>query len=378
MRYKELDGLRGCASLTVLFSHFIAVFPIIDSDTYGHNITILNVMKYSPLHIVYAGHEAVILFFILSGFVLTIPYLSGDISYKIFITKRISRIYIPYISAVMISLIMFELFSKHGISQLSNWFNLSWIQPVTLSDIVSHVAFIGYFNTLKLDNPIWSLVHEMRISLIFPFLVYFSLRHKWVVNITMAAVMALLAFICSHFIRQTLPMLNDFLSTIQYVFMFIIGITLAQHRDLLILKYRDLNVYIRIFLVISAVFFYTYSFQFYGIKILHVSFINDCVTALGSSILVVIVLGYNRVMLLKPIQFLGKISYSLYLLHVPVLLSIVYIFYGRLPMLNILVIAFIVAIIFATLSYRFIEIPSIELGKRLTRFKNHNNPKKVV
>ncbi len=49
-----------------------------------------------------AGHEAVILFFLLSGFVLTIPYLLPDPpGYLRFLTRRVIRIYVPYLAALM-------------------------------------------------------------------------------------------------------------------------------------------------------------------------------------------------------------------------------------------------------------------------------------
>lgn len=43
MRYKELDGLRGIAALSVYFSHLIGVFVI--------NSSLFNYLSNSPFHI---------------------------------------------------------------------------------------------------------------------------------------------------------------------------------------------------------------------------------------------------------------------------------------------------------------------------------------
>ena len=54
--------------------------------------------------LVYGGHQAVILFFVLSGFVLYLPYThtAEHILYADFVIKRICRIYLPYQFSVLI------------------------------------------------------------------------------------------------------------------------------------------------------------------------------------------------------------------------------------------------------------------------------------
>lgn len=59
-RIHELDSLRGIAAVTVMFSHYLLIFPAFFSNE--SNDIGVNVMKYTPLHIFWAGHEAVILF----------------------------------------------------------------------------------------------------------------------------------------------------------------------------------------------------------------------------------------------------------------------------------------------------------------------------
>lgn len=67
MRFHELDGLRGLAALTVFASHLVGSF-----NFHSNSFAIIN---NSPLHIFWHGEGAVHLFFILSGFVLTLIYI---------------------------------------------------------------------------------------------------------------------------------------------------------------------------------------------------------------------------------------------------------------------------------------------------------------
>jgi peptidoglycan/LPS O-acetylase OafA/YrhL len=75
-RFGELDSLRGLAALSVLIGHCLVVFPHL-SGSYpgqGWELWAWNTLRSTPLSVVWAGNEAVILFFILSGFVLSLPF----------------------------------------------------------------------------------------------------------------------------------------------------------------------------------------------------------------------------------------------------------------------------------------------------------------
>jgi peptidoglycan/LPS O-acetylase OafA/YrhL len=102
---------------------------------------------------------------------------------------------------------------------------------------------------------------------------------------------------------------------------------------------------------------------------------SDWIIAIGGTILIIIILCYGQFIVKRPIQFLGNISYSLYLLHTPIIKCFIYIFGGHMPILIILIGALTASIIVAYLSYKFIELPFIELGKKLikkTRIQTQN------
>lgn len=61
-RFNEFDSLRGLAAVSVVLCHLLPL----------GNYTLINTLDKTPFHLLWAGHEAVILFFILSGFVLSL------------------------------------------------------------------------------------------------------------------------------------------------------------------------------------------------------------------------------------------------------------------------------------------------------------------
>src|SRR5436305_607603 len=95
-RIPELDALRGIAAAVVLTFHWLAVMPAWNADTRhdGGAYLLLNAVKYTPLHVFAAGPEAVLLFFVLSGFVLALPFVEGRAGgYLPFLVRRAFRIY---------------------------------------------------------------------------------------------------------------------------------------------------------------------------------------------------------------------------------------------------------------------------------------------
>ncbi len=94
-RYVELDSIRGLAAFTVVMSHFFGIWQFEPAYNY---------VRMSPFRVVVAGHEAVVLFFVLSGFVLSVQC-SGKrpLTYPRYLLKRFCRIYLPFVAAVLLS-----------------------------------------------------------------------------------------------------------------------------------------------------------------------------------------------------------------------------------------------------------------------------------
>jgi len=144
-RIIELDSLRGLAAISVVIGHYLGIYEVFASNTQelGMN-SLVNWVKYTPLHIIYAGHEAVLLFFILSGFVLSLPYLTGNKQNLIsFYIKRIFRIYVPVIVMVILALIARSAFyNESSFIGLSPWINSKWGKPIDLRMLLEHITLI--------------------------------------------------------------------------------------------------------------------------------------------------------------------------------------------------------------------------------------------
>lgn len=146
----------------------------------------------------------------------------------------------------------------------------------------------------------------------------------------------------------------------------------------------NLSKSFKILLLLAGILTYTYSFWFFpNTFYVHFVIINDWAIAIGSSLFIISSLGsrsISKVLLMQPIQFTGKISYSLYLFHTTVIFSMMNLLYDKLPMVIILCTSFVLSIIVATFGYYAIEQPSIKLGKLLTfgKMNKHNNHKLTV
>ena len=95
--------------------------------------------------------------------------------------------------------------------------------------------------------------------------------------------------------------------------------------------------------------------------------------AVGALMLIVLCLhsaAARRFLNRSVFLWLGKVSYSLYLSHQVILIALVYLLHDTLPMIAILPLVLIASLLAAELMNRTVEMPSSELGKRLSRWNS--------
>ena len=119
VRLLFLDGLRGLAALYVLFFH---VFTKGD-EVLSTNNFFLNFLRF--------GHEAVVMFIVLSGFVLTLPLIKskqlkiedGEIG---FIKRRARRILPAYYAGLFLLPFFFLILEllKQIFGDITNWMQI--------------------------------------------------------------------------------------------------------------------------------------------------------------------------------------------------------------------------------------------------------------
>ena len=106
-RFASLDGLRGIACVVVVICHYLQIYV---PAAFERNFPDLFGEKWlvnSPLNLLFNGHAAVILFFVLSGFVLSAPFFRGVGWgwYARSIIKRYPRLAIPALASSLLPLL---------------------------------------------------------------------------------------------------------------------------------------------------------------------------------------------------------------------------------------------------------------------------------
>src|ERR1700735_4161538 len=125
----ELEALRGVAAVIVLFHHFLL---IVAPRLHGRNFPDDPIaLVRTPLFALVNGSAAVAVFFVLSGFVLTLRAIEGRDWRQIFIgvLKRWPRLALLVVTVNIISAMFFML----GLYQNSTWFDLhNYAAAITL------------------------------------------------------------------------------------------------------------------------------------------------------------------------------------------------------------------------------------------------------
>ncbi|MEI6417130.1 MAG: acyltransferase family protein [Verrucomicrobiota bacterium] len=177
LKNKNADGLRGIASLAVVFSHFInSFFPTLLYRVYpssflkaAHPNFLETVFSSSPMTLFFNGSFPVMIFFVLSGYVLAAPYYHPNNDTTRLHRRlwgRYLRLNIPVAASILISFLVYQCHGYFNIpaakvsgSQL--WLN-NFFQPdisymTALKDMLWQSLFLG-----KKDfNPVyWSLKAE--------------------------------------------------------------------------------------------------------------------------------------------------------------------------------------------------------------------------
>lgn len=369
-RLVQLDSLRGLAALAVVFHHCLITFPALHGpaaflfDSRQVYPTAYR-FTYSPLHLLWGGHEAVIFFFILSGFVLALPYLTENRTggYFAFVVKRFCRIYLPYAGVVIVSGLLMGLLADHGVSGASSWFQEMWSQPITWSVVKDMALMLGKY-THNVDTVTWSLVHEIRISLIFPVLVWFVRRLDWKWSLAGGLLLSTTGSYIAHRIGLVPSTLAD---SLYYTGFFVAGAVLAKQHRVVEQHVARVAWGWRCALLVVGLGLYNWAWEVPQVPLVRMPLCMDWVIAGGALVIMVLALASRHLSVRLQhlwLVWLGKVSYSLYLVHPVVLLTMVYALHTRLPLPVVVAMVPPISLLVAEVAYRFLEAPSMKLGRR--------------
>ena len=319
-RNHTVDALRALAALWVCLFHFTSATGI---GAYG-----------------YLG---VTIFFVISGFIVPYSMMRGGYTiaaWPTFMVKRLVRLEPPYLASIGLIL-------AFGAFDMWRGFPQEW----TAAQIVGHLAYANAFLGLPwLNGPYWSLAIEFQFYVLMGLALPLLLRAR-----TPAGHLAGLA------IASSLPLLlpgRSNATILPFLPVFAAGILTF----LLATSRIGRNSYVAALAVLAAILIKT---QDTGVAL----------ATAGTAVVIATV----RIPRVAAIAWLGALSYSLYLLHVPVGYRLMHMMKrlsdGELaPSLGIIC-ALAASITGAALLHRFVEQPSLRLaariGYRATRSESH-------
>jgi peptidoglycan/LPS O-acetylase OafA/YrhL len=305
----------------------------------------------------------------LSGFVLSLPFHRAQKpAYLNFVIRRVCRVYLPYLAGISLSILVITFAATSKIPQLSEWFNQSCGLPFNGRIALEHLFLTGNIHSNTYNNAIWSLIQEMRVSLLFPLLYWAVSRRHVITNLVICGVFSGISELNTRFhFENSHGYQTNYFYTFHVASLFIIGIMLAQHRETLVNRYRAMPVAAKSLVLLFALALYRISMES------HLVFLRDYGSAAGGCVFIVYALGSGRIsrrLRMPAFTFLGNVSYAIYLNHLTVIFILASLCYPALPLWLLFLAIIALTLLVAYPFWRYVERPSISLGKWLiTKFK---------
>ncbi|KRE97076.1 hypothetical protein ASG89_29910 [Paenibacillus sp. Soil766] len=190
--------------------------------------------------------------------------------------------------------------SISNIPSLSQWFNKTWTAALSSKEIWNHYFMLGNFQSNMLNPVIWSVDHEMRISIIFPLIMLLVMKINWKksigISITVSLLCLLIWYISINFFNYNITEYDtSFLLTLHYISFFILGALLAKYQNIFQVFYAKMSKGLKLLLLVISALAYTYSWWFLpNLFFLHITFISDWIIAIGSLIIIILCLNSKK------------------------------------------------------------------------------------
>jgi peptidoglycan/LPS O-acetylase OafA/YrhL len=301
-----LDLIRGLAALEVFLSHLRTLF----FSNYHQNKSGILVSAF--YYLTGFSHESVVIFFVLSGFFISRNIIfaqqNGTWSWKNYLTDRLVRLWIVLIPALLFTVIL-DRMGIHFFPYSDAYHGaINFIGHQKPAENLGITIFLGnlfflqgiYVNTLGSNMPLWSLANEFWYYIIFPLFYFAALFEKWIFKIgyfTLGAVLLL-------FVGKSVGI---------YFLVWLVG-----YFVLLLPPWRPAKFNVKIGVTIFAVVFFIAALN---LARFHkgAGFGKDLLLAITTGLLVYLLTGVNSMKgaVKKAVFYLSDMSYSLYLVHLP-------------------------------------------------------------
>ena len=312
-RLRHLDGLRGIAALVVLIHHSLLTIPSLASAYERPGVELHDVprmLAYTPIHLIWAGGEAVLVFFVLSGYVLTRGRSFEGTDWMAYYKSRLARLYVPVFAAVGFALVVARSINRSdGLTSTNFWIRG---QSGSISAQASIHDLLLFFQPGASDGALWSLRFEIIFSVMLPFLLAL-LAFPQLQRLDVAVAVAVVAM----YLGLWLPA-----PALHYLAVCALGAALALHQPVLSKLTSRVLICVGLLLLCSRWLLYGHFGEAVPVKVVQ---FGDIPIALGAiSVLAGLTCAprENRFLKRQVPQWLGSRSYSLYLTHVPIVVSL--------------------------------------------------------
>ncbi|TFD21376.1 acyltransferase [Cryobacterium sp. TMS1-13-1] len=362
-RLSALDGLRGVAALVVMLHHvYLVAAPALRSWGGSEPGSVFWWLSATPLKLLTAGSEAVLVFFVLSGLVVALPALrKPHFSWSGFLGGRIVRIYVPVWAALAIGTALVWLVPRDPLAvSRGSWVANSNATSTTAADLLSQMSLTAA--SYDINNVLWSLRWELAFALLLPLFIAVAVvaRRRWWIAVSVVFVMSLMGLLTN-------------IDALRYLPVFFIGTLMAVRLDSIQewTRRRLRRPHARRWGIVVVV----------GSLVLVIAHwlaqpIADSGTLPGRIFTQLAVLGaaglvlaaitvpsMRRVLDSRPSQWLGRISFSLYLIHVPILATLTFLL-GDDRWWLVAVLTIPLALLAACAFHLAVERPSHRLARR--------------
>jgi len=409
-RLVALDALRGVAAVVVLVHHVSMTAPSVSAAYQSSaNVALFSTgwwVTLSPLKILFAGPEFVLVFFVLSGFVLvlsplrrwpwmrrpapsepaggtdtpagssapapadTAPAVTLDpaatasppppaYDWLAYYPRRIIRLAIPVVVSVALAAAWILLVPRTGAG--GAWMAKQGSPDLGLGNLLREASIVGYTGRPDVNPPLWSLAWEMWFSLLLPVGVIFAVAtRRW----TLAWVALLLATSTIGYLLGSEPLM--------YLPAFGLGALLAANHERLQVRSARLSRSRRGTLVwgVIAVLGPVLLIAYWLFRPVLTEPWNALTLALrvpGAALIVATVALWPPVQRMlggRLLAWLGAISFSLYLVHFPIVVTFGQLFGPEHWWVGALV-SVPLSVLLAQAMYRWVELPAQTLAGRV-------------
>lgn len=358
--FSNLDGVRFIAAAMVVFHHI---------EQMKDEFKIVNF--WDTAFIQGLGHLGVLLFFVLSGFLITYLLLDekkimGDISIKKFYIRRILRIWPLYFLIVFLGFFIYPTIAFLNYGELTNLISKDFNIKLSLFVFLLPQLALFLFPPIPFVAQAWSIGVEEQFYLIWPLLV------KKIKRVPFVLVLIIIfgIFFRIYFRKQGYGGTLGYMLNINGMAVGGLGayIYFAEKQKILDLLYKKKIQFLVYLLLIVMI-----------IKGTWIPFINDEIYA-TIFVICVINLAGNKGSIIslknKILKYLGKISFGLYMYHgIAIFLTLKIISKNNMPLWVIYPFVFVIAITIAGISYELFEKRFIILKKKYSNVLSGENAK---